>query len=59
MIPNRVIRYFYYLGYALSRYGQTPFPMFKEGIINFYSAYIQHEYYLKNPLFYPSIYGLN
>ena len=59
MIPNQVVRYFYYLGYALGKYGHTPFPTFKDGIINFYSAYIRHKYYLSKPLHYPSTYGLN
>ena len=59
VIPNRVIRYFYYLGYALGQCGRTQFPTFKEGLIGFYSAYMQHEYYVKDPLHYPSVYGLN
>ena len=59
MIPNQVVRYFYYLGYALGKSGYTPFPTFKDGIINFYSTYIRHKYYLRKPLHYPSTYGLN
>jgi hypothetical protein len=43
----------------LGKYGHTPFPTFKDGIINFYSAYIRHKYYLSKPLHYPSTYGLN
>ncbi len=59
MIPNQVVRYFYYLGYALGNYGHTPFLAFKGGIISFYSTYIRHRYYLSEPLHYPSTYGLN
>jgi len=59
VIPNRVIRYFYYLGYALGRCGRTQFPTFKNSLINFYSIYIQQKYYIKDPLYYPSVYGRN
>ena len=59
MMPNRVVRYFYYLGYALGQYGHTTFPAFQNALVDFYSVYVKHEYYVKKPLRYPSVYGLN
>ena len=59
MVPNRVVRYFYYLGYALAQSGRTQFPAFKDGLNNFYSTYLCQEYGIKEPLRYPSVYGLN
>lgn len=59
MIPNRIVRYFFYLGYALGRAGYTPFSLFTASLIQFYLLYLQHEYCLKNPLHYPRTYGLN
>jgi len=59
MVPNRIVRYFYYLGYALAQTGRTQFPVFKDSLGGFYAAYIHREYYIKEPLHYPSVYGLN
>jgi len=59
MVPNRIVRYFYYLGYALAQTGRTQFPVFKDSLGGFYAAYIHQEYYIKEPLHYPSVYGLN
>ena len=59
MVPNRVVRYFYYLGYALAHSGLTQFPVFKNGLTNFYLTYMRQEYNIKEPLRYPSVYGLN
>ena len=59
MVPNRIVRYFYYLGYALGQSGQTEFHVFKESLGIFYTTYIQQDCYTKKPLLYPSLYGLN
>jgi len=59
MIPNRIIRYFYCLGYAFSRYGHTQFPTFKNSVTDFYFAYIEKGYCFNNPSYYPKTYGMN
>jgi len=59
MIPNRIIRYFFMLQYALFRSGSTRFATYKAGIIHFYGQYLHPQHYLKNPAFYPNTYGRN
>ena len=59
MIPNRIIRYFFYLGFSLDRLGRTSFSLFKASLIQFYRLYLQHEYWRKNPQYYARVYGLN
>ena len=59
MVPNRVVRYFYYLGYALSQSELTQFSAFKFGLNYFYSTYMLKQFYIKEPYRYPSVYGLN
>ncbi len=59
MIPNRIVRYFFYLGYSLDRAGWTSFSLFKTSLIQFYLLYLQHEYWCKDPCHYPRVYGLN
>jgi len=59
MIPNRIVRYFFYLGYSLAQTGRTQFPAFKNSLEGFYAIYMHQGYYIKKPLHYPSVYGLN
>ena len=59
MVPNRVVRYFYYLGYALAQSELTQFSAFKIGLNCFYSTYMLKQFYIKKPRHYPSVYGLN
>ena len=59
MIPNRIVRYFMFLGYALGHGGCTPFPTFKNGVIQFYFDYLETQCYLKEPAYYPKTYGIN
>jgi hypothetical protein len=59
MVPNRVVRYFYYLGYALAQSELTQFSAFKVGLNYFYATYMLKQYYIKEPRRYPSVYGLN
>ncbi|NIQ01233.1 MAG: hypothetical protein GWM98_13210 [Nitrospinaceae bacterium] len=59
MIPNRIVRYFMFLGYALGHGGCTRFDTFKGGIIQFYSDYLKRQYYLTQPSYYPKNYGVN
>jgi len=59
MVPNRVVRYFYYFGYALAQSELTQFSTFKVGLNYFYSIYILKQCYIKEPRHYPSVYGLN
>jgi len=59
MVPNRIVRYFYYLGYALAQSGRTKFPVFKDSLGVFYATYMCQDYCTKEPLRYPSVYGLN
>ena len=40
-------------------YVKDQFPAFKDGLNNFYSTYMCQEYTIKEPLRYPSVYGLN
>ena len=49
MIPNRIIRYFYCLGYAFARHGHTQFPTFQSGVTDFYFAYIEKGYCFNDP----------
>jgi len=59
MVAYRIVRYFYYLGYALAQSGRTKFPVFKDSLGGFYATYMHQGYYIKDPLRYPSVYGLN
>ena len=59
MIPNRIVRYFFYLGYALGQNGTTPFSLFQSSLTEFYVIHLQHEYWWKQPGRYPETYGLN
>ena len=59
MIPNRIVRYFMYLGYALGHGGWTPFNTFKNGVIQFYFSYLDQKHYLYKPGWYPENYGVN
>ncbi len=59
MIPNRIIRYFYCLGYAFARHGHTQFPTFQSGVTDFYFAYIEKGYCFNDPSYYPKTYGVN
>ncbi|MFQ5483653.1 MAG: hypothetical protein ACE5ER_12950 [Nitrospinaceae bacterium] len=59
MVPNRIVRYFFYFGYALAKAGYTPFSLFRTSLTHFYIQYLQHEFCLKNPRRYPETYGLN
>ncbi len=59
MIPNRIVRYFFYLGYALGQYERTPFALFQSSLTEFYLIHLQHEFWWKQPEQYPKIYGLN
>ena len=59
MIPNRIVRYFVFLGAALSRGGFTPFSDFKNGIINFYFDYLKPNHFIGKPAHYPRHYGMN
>ena len=58
-IPNRIIRYFYFLGYALSRSGRTGFGTFQDSVIFFYFSYLQQNYFVEDPGFYPEYFGMN
>ena len=59
MIPNRIVRYFMFLGYALGHGERTSFPTFQNGVVHFYFEYLEREYFLKQPAYYPQIYGIN
>ncbi len=59
MIPNRIVRYFMFLGYALGHGGWTSFPTFQNGVIQFYFEYLERHYYLNKPGYYPQRYGVN
>ncbi len=59
MIPNRIVRYFMVLGYALGHGGWTSFSTFQNGVIQFYFEYLHQQYYLKQPAYYPRNYGVN
>ena len=59
MIPNRIVRYFMFLGYALSHGGLTSFPTFQNGVTQFYFEYLHQQYYLTQPAYYPKNYGVN
>ena len=59
MVPNRIVRYFYYLGYALAQTGRTEFPVFKNSLDFFYTTYMRQGYCTREPLRYPSMYGFN
>jgi len=58
-IPNQIVRYFYCLGYALSKSGRTGFGTFRESVIYFYFSYLQQNYFLEDPAFYPEYFGMN
>lgn len=59
MIPNRIVRYFMFLGYALGHGGCTPFPTFQNGVTQFYFEYLHQQYFLTQPAYYPKNYGVN
>jgi hypothetical protein len=59
MVSNRVVRYFYYLGYALAQSELTQFSVFKISLNYFYSSYMLKQCYIKEPGRYPLVYGLN
>ena len=59
MIPNRIVRYFFFLGYALGQGGRTPFSLFQSSLTHFYLIHLQHEFWWRNPGRYPKTYGLN
>jgi len=59
MIPNRIVRYFIFLGFALGHGGWTSFPTFQNGVIQFYFEYLHEQHYLKQPAYYPRNYGVN
>ena len=59
MIPNRIVRYFMFLGYALSHGERTSFSTFQNGVIQFYFEYLDRKYFLKQPAYYPKNYGIN
>ncbi len=59
MIPNRIVRYFMFLGYALGHGGCTSFPTFQNGIVQFYFEYLEQHYFLNKPAYYPQRYGVN
>lgn len=59
MIPNRIVRYFMFLGYALGHGGLTSFPTFQNGVTQFYFEYLDQQYYLTQPAYYPKNYGIN
>ena len=59
MVPNRIVRYFYYLGYSLAQTSRTKFPVFKDSLGGFYTAYLRENYCIKEPFRYPSTYGRN
>ena len=58
-MPNRIVRYFFYLGFSLSQGGSTKFSVFKAALTHFYSDYIGPGHYLNKPLYYAETYGLN
>jgi len=59
MIPNRIVRYFMFLGYALGHGGWTSFPTFRNGVSQFYFEYLEQHYFLNKPDYYPQRYGVN
>lgn len=59
MIPNRIVRYFMFLGYALGHGGWTSFPTFQNGVTQFYFEYLEQHYFLNKPGYYPQRYGVN
>ncbi len=58
-IPGQVVRYFYVLGYALAQSERTGFSTFKQSIIYFYFSYLQENYFVDDPAFYPEYFGMN
>lgn len=59
MIPNRIVRYFMILGYALGHGERTSFLTFQNGVTQFYFEYLDRKYYLTQPAYYPINYGVN